>query len=116
MIIAKFASEKECKTVLKKKATLRGKDSYNKVYIELERTRQERDNLFNLCSIVKAVGNDKIQLRCSRIVPRLQGENRNYAQAVSGQGQGRGGGLGGSHPGGNTHGGQGNRGSRNTRP
>ncbi len=29
LIIAKFASEDECKTVLKKKTTLRGKDSYN---------------------------------------------------------------------------------------
>ncbi len=60
VIIVKFVSEDECKTVLKKKATLQGKDSYNKVYIEPERTRQERDNLFNLRSIVKAVGNDKI--------------------------------------------------------
>ncbi len=48
VIIVKFVSEDECKTVLKRKATLRGKDSYNKVYIELERTRQKRDNLFNL--------------------------------------------------------------------
>ncbi len=65
---------------------------------------------------MKAIGNDKIQLRGNRIVPRLQGDNRNYAQAVSGQGQGMGGGRGGSRPGGNTRGGQGNRGSRNTLP
>ncbi len=71
VIISKFASEDECKTVLKKKATLRGKDSYNKVYIEPERTMQERDNLFNLRSIMKAVENEKIQLRGNRIVPRL---------------------------------------------
>ncbi len=50
---------------------------------------EQRLFLVNLCSIVKAVGNDKIQFRGNRIVPRQQGENRNYSQAVSGQGQGR---------------------------
>ncbi len=39
---------------------------------------------------MKAVGNDTIQLKGNRIVPRQQGENRDYAQAVSGQGQDRG--------------------------
>ncbi len=34
VINTKFASEDECKTVLKKKATLWGKDSYNEEYIE----------------------------------------------------------------------------------
>ncbi len=65
---------------------------------------------------MKAVGNDKIQLRGKRIVPRQQGDNRNYAQAVSGQGQGKGGGHGGSRPGGNTRNGQGICGSRTTHP
>ncbi len=65
---------------------------------------------------MKAVGNDKIQLRSNSLVPRQQGENMNYAQAVSGQGQGRGGGHGGSRPGSNTCGCLGNHGSRNTHP
>lgn len=76
IIIAKFKSEDDCRSALKKKSSLKDNQTFSNVFIEPDRTKEERVQIANLRSLAKAVGRDKVFVRGNRILARDHDKDR----------------------------------------
>ncbi len=66
-ILVKLKSIDNVKSVMKNKAKLKDRANYRNVYFEPDRSKEERQNLSNLRTIMNTVGRDKLELRGSRL-------------------------------------------------
>ncbi len=82
-VIAKLRSVDHVKSVMKHKAKLKDSTVHKDVYIEPDRSRQERQNISNMRTIVNAVGRDKLELKGSRLVRKQT--DQEAANATRGQ-------------------------------
>ncbi len=82
-ILVKLKSIDNMKSVMKNKAKLKDSANYRNVYIEPDRSREERQNLSNLRTIMNTVGRDKLELSGSRLI------RKQYDLQDGGRGQSR---------------------------
>jgi len=76
VIIVTFKSQNDKQSVMKAKRVLKNSRRYNNVYIENDMSPSERNNVNNLKTIASMLGNDKVYVRGSRLIPRSDRNDR----------------------------------------
>ena len=80
VIIAKFGSQENKKTVMEKKASLKKHPVYKKVYINHDIPHEQRAMESNFHAILKEMGTDKLTVRGGRIVKKTLHPNNTTSQ------------------------------------
>lgn len=76
LVIVTLKSKDEKQRLMDCKSKLQTSKIYNRVFIDHDKSKQKRDNEANLRAIVKAVGNNQLQVRGSRILASSRVGNR----------------------------------------
>lgn len=77
VVIATCESLDIKKEIMKNKSKLMATRSYERVFIEHDRPKSERNQISNLRTLVNAVGRDRLRVQGSRLVFTQQDDNRN---------------------------------------
>jgi len=85
VVILTCRNQEDKAAIMKAKATLRNNRAYSRVYIEYDMTYDERNNVTNLKTIAKVIGNDKVFVRGNKLVPRDHRRNDSNSRNSSSQ-------------------------------
>ena len=78
IIVATCRNKEDKNTIMKAKSSLKNSRRYQQVFIEHDRSKEERKTLSNLRTIANLIGNEKVTVRGSRLIYTGQQRQRHY--------------------------------------
>ena len=80
VVIAKCKSAEDKSTIIKATPVLKSTGNYNQIYIEHDKSQNERNAFSNLKTIASIIGKDKVFVRGNRLLPRndTRSDNQSY--------------------------------------